>query len=149
MRIFILVIMLVTLPAAVASAHSTPDLCRADEDPVEQCGEDHSCDVDESVSADIGVCQGTIENTDFRTCDMRNGDEDCPDGFECLIGELDPDIGACFEAEGDSHDHDGHDHDGHSDDDEGCSTVSVDASLGSVIVFVLLGLIWRRRIDPQ
>lgn len=122
----------------VVFAHGTPTLCLAAEDEVEQCGENHICDFREEISTEIGVCQGTIEATNFRTCDRANGDADCNEGEECKIGEVSTEIGACFEVSEESHDHGDHDHD--HDHDDGCATGS-----GIPALLSLLFAVWFRR----
>lgn len=81
-------------PISFVSAHGLPTMCKAAMDAEAQCGPDHTCDVRMEVSSEIGVCQEF--DTTFETCDRRKGNEDCQDGYLCLIGEVDPNIGACL-----------------------------------------------------
>lgn len=81
-------------PVSLAAAHGLPTMCKASMDAEAQCGPEHTCDVRMDVSSEIGVCQEF--DTSFETCDRRKGNEDCQDGYLCLIGEVDPNIGACL-----------------------------------------------------
>jgi len=134
----LLVIIAVLLLPNILYAHSTPILCLVEEDIVEQCGANHTCDVREEVSTTIGVCQGTIEQTNFRTCDHLKDDADCDDGEVCRLGELGDHVGACLEApsggEPHHHDHDDHDH-------GNCST-----GLGLPGLLLLLAPLLARRL---
>lgn len=93
----LLISSLILTHAALACAHGDPILCDVREDITAQCGGAHDCLLDESVSREIGVCDGEFEDMDpFIVCDRRREAQTCPEGKVCRIGNLDPNIGACI-----------------------------------------------------
>ena len=136
-------------------AHEDAILCDTMEDLIEQCGEEHDCITDTSISDRIGYCKAAAENISFVLCDRSTEETTCGEGEICKIGTIDPDIGVCAEVsipeedeedDHSDHDHDshGHDHDGH-DHDHGCHQSTVGSSSYLFIFLILLSVIRKSR----
>ena len=140
-------------------AHEDAILCDTMEDLIEQCGEEHDCITDTSISDRIGYCKAAAENISFVLCDRSTEETTCVEGEICKIGTIDPDIGVCAEvsipaedeeddhSEHDHDDHDDHDHDAHEHDhddrdhDHGCHQSTVGSSSYLFIFLILLSVI--------
>lgn len=143
--IFFTILMWITIPSTLSFAHGLPSMCEVDKEVLAQCGPDHTCDVREEISKEIGVCQEPI--TSYQTCDLRRMNEDCEEGFACRIGELSPHIGACIKDN--TPKPNVKDDPPEEDPDESCSSTSG----GLFTPMWLVGLLWlglgRRRKKEQ